>query len=202
MISVDTLHLKQQDTLIIVMFDEQHHFKKDTLVFSVSKSKTLECTEHLETGKTGIVFSTFALLSLGKVLSTEINKEGIDMYFGIYKMKEEQTVSVGQFSFRNINPNRFFDCRGNFITNLEVWPEENICHFEPKNYVFKDRSDFDFILKKTDKDGELFITDEFKSNFELIQLYRVNYATLKNIVNLEQQYEKDEMFGAALTLVK
>lgn len=172
-------------------------FKKDSLVFSISKTKELKFAEILETGKTGIVFSTFPLFSLGQVLREEVNEYKKNMFFGIYRITQDLTVPIGRYSFRNMNPNRFFNWRGDFVPNVDVLPEENICHFENESNIFSDRDD-SFILNKEEHDGELFITEEYKNVFELVEMFIVSYEKLRDLWKRDQMYDKNEMFGDAM----
>tara|TARA_Y100000590_G_scaffold463599_1_gene630757 strand:- start:2096 stop:2653 length:558 start_codon:yes stop_codon:yes gene_type:complete len=137
---------------------------KGTILYRTQPKKcTLKAMVCEDTGKKGCYFSNDIYIPLGMIL--EYNKP---MYLCKYVTKKEITFYVGKYSFRSLEPRRFYksykDCvKENFIINID--PKRSYNHFEDH----------------TIPDHEMFFKDIWFDNFNGIEYFIVNPRTLKRL---------------------
>lgn len=127
----------------------------------------------------------------------------MDLELGIFKTDDDIKVVVGQGSFRELNPNYYYNLKTNNILNKNLEkPEHNFGHYnntiEPifrknidsnilnsngKSYWIVDILKPLHIKNKNTLTGELFITDcEDLNKIKLIDTYKINKDNLYNYV--------------------
>ena len=143
-----------------------------------------------DTDKTGLYLANQLIISLGMCI--EYNKL---MELGIFRItKDIENVSVGKYSYREINPDRYFNPDGtpkNFVYPI---PEENISHIGCNLNVLDNNNRF--LLPSHIQDGlnclescEIFLSTldpEHLNSIELIQAFRFNPAIIKTANDLHQ----------------
>lgn len=136
----------------------------------------------IDTDKHGIYFGTYPLLAFGIFFERNNNI----MEFGIFITTEPIVLYIGKYSFRNINPSRYFDKKGNFIPGISLGPNENINHFDSDALpIIDDPSYNDRLIsnKLNEYDGEIFIANENDINkIRLIDAYSCDSASIFKIV--------------------
>ena len=158
-----------------------------------SKNIQLQKRQCTNTGKHGVYFSTYLFQALA--MAIEYNK---NLELGEFVTTVDIPVSIGKYSFRYIDPKRYFHINvrhNNIIQKLHTMPtdEEDISHFnqeilpivefndEAGNHVNYNMDSFSSSLKPTD--GEVFVTnDDVLKSIKLLKTYTINVEKLKEIV--------------------
>lgn len=113
---------------------------KGTLLFrSYRTTKDLKPYRCNDTGKHGLYYANYPLLSIAMALEYEQ-----DMKLQCYATTMDICATNGKYSFRNMNPHRYFDKDGTMILHVQPLENENISHFDhamgpmfSKNYNIK-----------------------------------------------------------------
>jgi len=109
-----------------------------------------------DTDKTGLYFSDSYLLCLG--MGPEYLS---DMVLCTYVTTRPLILYRGKYSFRDINPERYFREDGSFICNVDLADSENINHYDPDMLPIYDGRDTVYSnLRNSGCLGEIFICDE------------------------------------------
>jgi hypothetical protein len=170
---------------------------RGTLLFRTSFSKNpLTPTKCEDTDKIGVYFSTIPSIALGMALEYKSN-----MFFNIFKLKKDLNAIEGKYSFRHINPERYFDAYNNFIPNVSIIPNENVNHFEAHVYPIIEIDGIksnDFIKDELPTDGELFISTRDLGKVQLLETFAVDWNKLANEWREKQPFFRDEMFKGSL----
>ena len=125
-----------------------------------------------DTGKIGLYFSNYPILALS--MSIEYNS---DMTLNIYKTNCDIQIREGKYSFRNINPDRYYDYNDNLIYNVVPLEEEMINHFDSGAYPI---TKYEFI--HYDNFGEIFLNKESLKYLEFVKTYNVDKKKLEEQV--------------------
>jgi hypothetical protein len=143
-----------------------------------------------DTHKTGLYFGSRVIISLAMCI--EYNKL---MEFGIFRVNNDiDSIIKGKYSFRDINPERYFDRDGRMIPYVKPLPEENVSHIECELQLLG--PNHTFLLPEHIQDGisclgscEVFLSTlnpEHLNNIELIAGYRFNPAIIKSASDLHR----------------
>jgi hypothetical protein len=167
--------------------DNAEEFMKKPLVTSRTRCQY--------TGKIGIRFSTYPLMALAKC-----SEHSKDMTVITFKTTRDIVVSRGMYGFRDLNPSRYRTESGNWIPNIEAFPEENVGHFDSSSKPLVRLRNGDLIdidVREVshvggDLHGELYLTSED----DLLALRRtkngwfnVNYRRFDNIIRAFRRKE-------------
>ncbi len=150
-------------------------------------ANTKVCTD---THKKGLYFANQLIISLGMCI--EYNRL---MEIGIFRItKDIENVGVGKYSYREMNPDRYFNPDGTLKQMVYSLPEENISHIGC-NYNVLDNNN-SFLLPYHIQDGlnclescEVFLSTldpEHLNSIELIQAFRFNPAIIKTPHDLHE----------------
>jgi hypothetical protein len=85
-----------------------------------AKQNVIQCSD---TGKTGIYFATLPIISIAMCI--EYNKL---MEIGVFELTDDIYIHNDKYSFRYINPERYFDKFGEMKVDVIPTEEENISH--------------------------------------------------------------------------
>ena len=153
-----------------------------TLLYRCSYEIKKELNKCLDTGKTGMYFSTYLLQALALCIE---NKQSLKL--GVFKLSKDIVVYVGKYSYYELNPGYY---------SQKVWKptcfalsKHNISHFDPKVYCILDIK-YDILLLlnkiKTEKThGELFIANQEElDSIDIVGEYDVPH---KNLLKLFQK---------------
>jgi hypothetical protein len=131
------------------------------------------CTD---TRKKGVYFSTYILQSLG--MCVEYNR---DLELGIFFTTEPITVRVGKYSYKYINPDRYFNSDYREKAANEILADEIIGHFNNESEPIIKYDDaygnklYADMTGQKDTDGELFITEDADlKKIRLISTYKID----------------------------
>jgi hypothetical protein len=148
-----------------------------------------------DTGKTGLYFGNRAIISLAMCI--EYNRVK-NMELGIFRVIEPINVSNDKYSFREINPERYFDENGEFIRGTHILPEENISHMLCDLTILN--SNKDNLLPEHLQDSlnclkscEIFLSNQADdlNKIEMIEVFRFNPALIKNPTDLLEYMERN-----------
>jgi len=179
---------------------------KGTLLFrtapSICNYKSIElCQKNAQecsnTFKTGIYFADNILVSICMCL--EYDKL---MELGIFQIIDDIRVGFGKYTFRVINPERYFDIHGNLKPYIYPIREENISHYDCGLNLLKlndSKTDLEVIKFSPEKKAEIdnfnlceyFLTEPHIKNIKLIDQYRFNPDKIKNVNDLKIYLESN-----------
>ena len=154
----------------------------------LSKANVRRCTD---TGKIGIYFADRPIISLAMCI--ELQKI---MEFGVFRVREDFGIALNKYSFREINPERFFSPNGDLILNVDPTPAENISHLKCEIQILNQNNKH--LLPPHIQDGlscigscEMFLTVKDLDKIEMIKSYKFN----ENItVTMFEKYFNDNHF--------
>jgi hypothetical protein len=149
-----------------------------------------------DTGKTGLYFSNRAIISLAMCI--EYNRIE-NMELGVFRVIDTiDEVSTDKYSFRLINPERYFDENGEFIRGTDVLPEENISHIKCQLNLLNSTQDLllpEHIQESIDCLGscEIFLSNQNDdlNKIEMIQAYRLNPSLIRTANDLLEYMERN-----------
>ena len=106
------------------------------------------------------------------------------------------------YTFRYINPDRYFDIHGNLKYNIDPIREENISHIQCKANLLKlndSKTALEIINFSPEKKEEIvraylceiFLTEEHINNIKLIDQYKFNPYFIKNVSDLQKYLESN-----------
>lgn len=170
---------------------------KGTYLFRTTfRTGPLVAVKDSDTDKTGLYFATVASIAIGMCLEYKAN-----MYFKIFKLTSDIRAIEGKYSFRNINPHRYFTKDGKFIPNVDIDPRtENVNHFEGQVYPIIDIpgiDDKDFLIDERWTDGELFVSSKDLSKVKLIETHTLDWKIVARLWKQKQPFSRTEMFKEA-----
>lgn len=150
-----------------------------------------------DTGKTGLYFANRALISLAMCIEYD-KVEGMEL--GIFRVIDTiNEVSTDKYSFRGINPERYFDENGEFIRGINVLPEENISHIKCELNLLKSKQEF--LLPPHLQSGinclgscEIFLSNNDNrdlNKIEMLEAFKFNPALIKNAKDLLNYMERN-----------
>ena len=177
---------------------------KGTFLFrtapSICNYKSIElCLKNVQkcsdTWKTGIYFADNILLSICMCLEYDKLLE-----LGFFILNEEINVKYGKYTFRNINPQRYFDVDGNLKIYVHPTRDENISHYECGANLLKlndSKTALEIINFSPEKQKEIddlnlceiFLTEEHINKIKLIDQYKFNPDIIKNVSDLQNYLE-------------
>jgi hypothetical protein len=91
----------------------------------LDKSEYTNPNKDPDTDKIGLYFSD--AIELCQMMEIEYNQK---LVICKYQITKPIKLFNGKYSFRNINPSRYFDENGNFIPNVDILESENINHYD------------------------------------------------------------------------
>ena len=149
------------------------------------------------TFKTGIYFADNILVSICMCLVYDKLME-----LGIFEITDDISVVYGKYTFRNINPQRYFDINGNLIPYVNPIREENISHLDCGLNLLKlndSKTGLEVINFSPEKQEEIdrinlceiFLTEPHIKNIKLIDQYRFNPDKIKNVNDLKIYLESN-----------
>jgi hypothetical protein len=152
-IPVENAHLSSLQlpvgSFLFMVLDNTNHVVKD------GKSKFV-ATESEHTGKTGVCFYTYP----GYPVCTAI-ETNTDVKIGLFQITRPIKLYIGEYTFRSIHPDRYFDLNGEFILNVKVLPDENINHAEGRTLpIITDPSFIEHAHRSRISDLDVCITNE------------------------------------------
>ena len=136
---------------------------KDTYLFRTTFKSYLEPVEDEDTGKIGLYFSNYPILALSMCL-----EYGSDMIYNIYQTTDDLELDDGKYSFRNINPSRYFKENGDFIPNVKPLNNEMVNHFDNAAYSI---ISYEFIHNPNL--GEIFLNAKSLKHIQLVKSYKL-----------------------------
>jgi hypothetical protein len=148
-----------------------------------------------DTGKTGLYFANKAIISLAMCI--EYNRVE-NMELGVFRVIEPIYVSNGKYAFREINPERYYDRNGEFISNTNILPEENISHIKCELNLLK--SNKETLLPEHLQNSinclgscEIFLSNEEDdlNKIEMIEAFRFNPSLIRNATDLLEYMERN-----------
>jgi hypothetical protein len=199
-------YLKQNNKLIGGALDDVEFttIEPDTILFRISpnirETNTFEgrlrnSRNCGDTGKTGLYFANKAIISLAMCI--EYNRIE-NMELGIFRVIEPIYVSTDKYSFRQINPERYFNENGEFIRNITVLPEENISHIKCELNLLN--SNQDNLLPEHIQDSinclsscEIFLSNQNDdlNKIEMIETFRFNPTLIRTANDLLEYMERN-----------
>lgn len=120
-----------------------------------------------DTGKTGLYFSDKKKLCMGMGV-----ENGVDIALCTYRVKQSIVLYEGKYSFRNINPDRYFR-DGRFLCDTDVISEENISHFDQSAIPVFDGAERIYGGQSGEFLGEIFICDRELENLMLLDVEEI-----------------------------
>jgi hypothetical protein len=148
-----------------------------------------------DTGKTGLYFANRALISLAMCI--EYNRIE-NMELGVFRVIEPINVSTDKYSFRQINPERYFDENGEFIRYTDVLPEENISHIKCQLNLLNSTQDLllpEHLQESIDCLGscEIFLSNQNDdlNKIEMIETFRFNPRLIRTANDLLEYMERN-----------
>jgi hypothetical protein len=143
-----------------------------------------------DTGKTGLYFANRVIISLAMCI--EYNKL---MEFAIFRPTSDiDGIIKGKYSFRDINPERYYNEDGGIIPYVYPSPDENVSHMECNLQLLA--SNDTFLLPNHIQAGldclgscEVFLSTLNPShlqNLELVAAFRFNPATVRTAGDLHR----------------
>lgn len=157
------------------------------------KCTSIKCLYDDDTGKTGVYFSDSVNIPLGMILEYEK-----PMYICSYKTKEDIDFFVGKYSFRELEPNRFFkkyyasqkERDNKFIFNID--PENSYNHVDEGLFPLDDL--FSGILREKANEKEYFIIQEDIDKIELMDHSekKISYNEALKMVKTYKEILEDE----------
>ena len=133
------------------------------------KTNVRRCTD---TGKIGIYFADKPIISLAMCI--ELQKI---MEFGVFVVLQDFTIAIDKYSFREINPDRYFDSEGKFIRRVEPIQEENISHLKCNLQLLNQNNEY--LLPSHIQDGlnclgscEIFLTSNDLDKIQMLRSYK------------------------------
>tara|TARA_B110001450_G_scaffold76101_1_gene72391 strand:+ start:1307 stop:1975 length:669 start_codon:yes stop_codon:yes gene_type:complete len=154
------------------------HLSKDMLLYrmqppNISNITPMPCDD---TGKTGIYFSDKVLIPLGMML--EYCEKYPTMELIVVRLTQDVDSFDGKYSFRDLNPSKYFDDNGDMRSNVEIDPTENINHVDELAFPLQgDEVNPLFLNDHIDYGREIFLTDT--SMFEIIERVEIDEKTAK-----------------------
>ena len=94
----------------------------DISKYSEPKSNLNRC---IDTGKKGIYLANNVLISLAIMIEENKLSE-----IGVFELNQDITIAIGKYSFRQLNPSRYFDISGTLIKGVHPLEEEHISHID------------------------------------------------------------------------
>ncbi len=149
-----------------------------------------------DTGKTGLYFANKAIISLAMCI--EYNRVE-NMELGVFRVIDTiDEISTDKYSFREINPERYFDENGEFIMGIDVLPEENISHIKCELNVLNSNKDYllpEHIQAGLDclKSCEIFLSNQTDhlNKIEMIAAFRLNPSLIRTADDLLKYMERN-----------
>ncbi len=147
---------------------------KGTYLFRTTFKSYLEPVEDEDTGKIGLYFSNYPILALSMCL-----EYGSDMIYNIYQTTDDLELDNGKYSFRNINPSRYFKENGDFIPNVFPLDNEMVNHFDNEAYsIISHEFNHDINL------GEIFLNSKSLTYIQLVKSYELLKKDIEEKVTL------------------
>ncbi len=151
-----------------------------------------------DTGKTGLYFANKAIISLAMCI--EYNRVE-NMELGVFRVIDTiDEVSTDKYSFREINPERYYNENGEFISGTNLLPEENISHIKCQLNLLN--SNQDLLLPEHIQEGldclgscEIFLSNQKDdlNKIEMIETFRFNPSLIRNANDL-LEYMKENHY--------
>ncbi len=129
--------------------DESHHLKAN------------RCDD---TDKIGLYFSDCPILCMGMAI-----EYGVDIHLCTYRVERSIILYNGKYSFREINPERFFK-NGKFIVDVKILRDENICHYDTDALPIYDGVSMHHMIRDENMFGEIFICEDELENLTLLDV--------------------------------
>lgn len=131
---------------------------KNTILYRAqpTTTHTIQCRTCEDTGKKGVYLSDGMNIPIGMIL--EYNKP---MPIHVYKTTKELKFTYGKYSFRNLEPEHFYENYEDYKKNkhiLHLYPKHSYSHIE-KN-IFPNTDIFDNKVWNHLDEKEYFIKDE------------------------------------------
>ena len=96
----------------------------------------------------------------------------------VVRLTQDVDLFHGKYSFRDLNPSKYFDDNGDMRLNVEIDPTENINHVDDSPYPLKGgQINPLFLNDHIDYGREVFLTDA--SNFEIVERMEIDEKTAK-----------------------
>lgn len=143
---------------------------------------TIKCSD---TNKIGVYLTDNPLISIAMCLEYDILLE-----IGVFEVLEDLNLTEGKYSFRDINPSRYFDENENLILYVNPLPEENISHIEKifplkKNKLTNEIDDLlPYYMEENWNAHEVFLTNCEIRKIRLKKTYKFNPKKIKNTDDL------------------
>lgn len=143
-----------------------------------------------DTLKIGLYFANQVLISLAMCIEYDKLIE-----LGVFRVtKEIDTIIKGKYSFRDINPERYFNANGSLIPYVKPLPEENVSHIEDNVQLLGPNKTY--LLPENIQQGidcigsrEIFLSTlnrDHLNNLELVAGFRFNPAIIRTANDLHQ----------------
>jgi hypothetical protein len=150
-----------------------------------------------DTSKNGLYFGNQAIISLSMCIEYDRL-----MPIGIFKVTQDiDNVTIGKFAFREINPERYYDDKGDLIPGINIIPRENVSHIQCNLQLLgsKDSNDaHTFLLPLHIQHGldclsscEIFLIPEHLDKIELVDVYEFNPANIRTAEELHDYMKQN-----------
>lgn len=145
-----------------------------------------------DTGKVGVYFGTYPAVSLAIALENRSDR----VQLAEFRLTRDLAVTYGKYSFRKINPSRYFTPTGKFIPKVVPLPSENISHFDAEAWPLDENHEQLFpehvsLAIQNAGGGELFLTEEDLTAVELVRSFEVPSWRAVSRVLLETVPDKE-----------
>lgn len=162
---------------------------------SLYMTQPIECSKLTpsfceDTGKTGVYLSSKQYIPLGMIL--EYNKP---MYLCEYKMLEDQTLIIGKYEYRLLDPKRYFinnDTDELFPRNVSVLTKHNVSHYDDKSLPLENTDDNADIHPLFLTEGVYFGAEVFFSETKNLELVNSDFISVKKAEQIIEEYISSE----------
>ncbi len=141
------------------------------------KSPMLQANECQDTGKIGLYFADNPTICLGMAL-----EYSCDIDWCTYVTTAPIVLYEGKYSFRGINPRRYFRPDGSFICNVDLLVSENINHFDSGAVPIYENVEAVHKHVKCDLLGEIFISETDLDKLEVTRIMPVSLDQAREIL--------------------